>query len=191
MTGSGTMVQSNTVVKLNKQEEEELIRELENQAMENDTLKELDEALMDRTTAQKTLRNKSQFMTQHTKINSSNFQKSSQEPAQAIKKLKQMSQQTSLPAAAGPRNKTASGATQKSASVTDQLAIGAQMSEEDVSKGQFTGVTSVNKLMTAASANLDIHKSTAEDLFAASGTMMVDQHERLDFEGLGGGAHAS
>ena len=80
-TGSGTMVQSNTVVKLNKQEEEELIRELENQAMENDTLKELDEALMDRTTAQKTLRNKSQFMTQHTKINSSNFQKSSQEPA--------------------------------------------------------------------------------------------------------------
>ena len=73
MTGSGTMVQSNTVVKLNKQEEEELIRELENQAMENDTLKELDEALMDRTTAQKTLRNKSQFMTQHTKINSSNF----------------------------------------------------------------------------------------------------------------------
>ena len=53
------MVQSNTVVKLNKQEEEELIRELENQAMENDTLKELDEALMDRTTAQKTLRNKS------------------------------------------------------------------------------------------------------------------------------------
>ena len=81
MTGSGTVVQSNTVVKLNKQEEEELIRELENQAMENDTLKELDEALMDRTTAQKTLRNKSQFMTQHTKINSSNFQKSSQEPA--------------------------------------------------------------------------------------------------------------
>ena len=59
MTGSGTMVQSNTVVKLNKQDEEELIRELENQAMENDTLKELDEALMDRTTAQKTLRNKS------------------------------------------------------------------------------------------------------------------------------------
>ena len=82
MTGSGTMVQSNTVVKLNKQEEEELIRELENQAMENDTLKELDEALMDRTTAQKTLRSKTNLIAhhQHTKINSSNF-KSNQEPA--------------------------------------------------------------------------------------------------------------
>ena len=100
-----------------------------------------------------------------------------------------MSQQTSLPAAAGFRNKTVSGATQKSASVTDQLAIGAQMSEEDVSKGQFTGVTSVNKLMTAASAKLDIQKSTTEDLLAASGTMMVDHHERLDFDGLECGAH--
>ena len=102
-----------------------------------------------------------------------------------------MSQQTSLPAAAGFRNKTVSGATQKSASVTDQLAIGAQMSEEDVSKGQFTGVTSVNKLMTAASANLDIQKSTTEDLLAASGTMMVDHHERLDFDGLECGTHVS
>jgi hypothetical protein len=69
------------VIKLNAQEEEELIRELENQAIENDPLKELDEALMDRTTAQKTLRNKSQFMTNHAKINSSNFQKSNQEPS--------------------------------------------------------------------------------------------------------------
>jgi len=50
------------VVKLNKQEEEEMIRELENQAMENDTLAELEEALLDRTTAHKNLRNKSHFM---------------------------------------------------------------------------------------------------------------------------------
>ena len=42
---------NNTIVKLNKQEEEALIRELECEAMGNDTLKELDEALMDRTTA--------------------------------------------------------------------------------------------------------------------------------------------
>ena len=42
---------NNTIVKLNKQEEEALIRELESEAMGNDTLKELDEALMDRTTA--------------------------------------------------------------------------------------------------------------------------------------------
>ena len=75
-------------MKLNQQEEEALIREMEIETMGNDTLKELDEALMDRSTAQKTLRNKSNFMTQHTKINSSNFQKSNQEPAQAIKKLK-------------------------------------------------------------------------------------------------------
>ena len=65
-----------------KAEEEALIRELESEAMGNDTLKELDEALMDRTTAQKTLRSKTNFIThhQHTKINSSNF-KSNQEPA--------------------------------------------------------------------------------------------------------------
>ena len=85
------MNQPNMVIKLNAQEEEELIRELENQAIENDPLKELDEALMDRTTAQKTLRNRSQFMTNHAKINSSNFQKNNQEPSQAIKKLKQLS----------------------------------------------------------------------------------------------------
>ena len=66
-------------VKLNKQEEEDLIRDLMNQAQQNDTLKELDEALMDRTTAQKTLRNKSTFNAA-TKINSSNFQKSNQQP---------------------------------------------------------------------------------------------------------------
>ena len=53
---------TNTIVKLNKQEEEALIRELESEAMGNDTLKELDEALMDRSTAQKTLRNKTNFM---------------------------------------------------------------------------------------------------------------------------------
>ena len=47
----------------------------------------------------------------------------------------------------------------------------------------------MNKLMTAALANLDIHKSTTEDLFAASGTMMVDHHEKLDFDGLECGAH--
>ena len=47
---------------MNKQEEEALIRELEFEAMGNDTLKELDEALMDRTTAQKSLRNKTNFM---------------------------------------------------------------------------------------------------------------------------------
>ena len=64
---------NNTIVKLNKQEEEALIRELESEAMGNDTLKELDEALMDRSTAQKTLRNKTNFMNQHAKINSSNF----------------------------------------------------------------------------------------------------------------------
>ena len=46
------------MVKLNPQEEEDLIRELENETMRNDTLKGLDEALMDRNTAQKTLRNK-------------------------------------------------------------------------------------------------------------------------------------
>ena len=63
----------NQVIKLNKQEEEDLIKDLEMQAQANDTLKELDEALMDRTTAQQTLRSKSQFMTQHAKINSSNF----------------------------------------------------------------------------------------------------------------------
>ena len=49
----------------------------------------------------------------------------------------------------------------------------------------------MNKLMTAASANLDIHKSTTADLFAASGTMMVDHHERLDFDALECGAHVS
>ena len=54
---------------------------------------------MDRTTAQQTLRNKSQFMTQHAKINSSNFQKSNQEPAQLVKKLKLMAQQSNLPGA--------------------------------------------------------------------------------------------
>ena len=71
-----------TIVKLNKAEEEALIRELESEAMGNDTLKELDEALMDRTTAQKTLRSKTNLIAhhQHTKINSSNF-KSNQEPA--------------------------------------------------------------------------------------------------------------
>ena len=41
----------NLIIKLNPQEEEDLIRELESQAIENDPLKELDEALMDRTTA--------------------------------------------------------------------------------------------------------------------------------------------
>ena len=75
--------------------------------------------------------------------------------------------------------------------MSDQLAIGAQMSEEDVSKGQFTGLNSVNKLMTAASANLDIHKSTTEDLFATSGTMMVDHHEKLDLDGSECGTHMS
>ena len=74
--GSKAVGLVNTVVKLNKQEEEDLIKDLEMQAQANDTLKELDEALMDRTTAQQSLRNKSQFLSQHTKINSSNFQKS-------------------------------------------------------------------------------------------------------------------
>ena len=41
----------NTMVRLNKQEEDELIKDLEMQAQGNDTLKELDEALMDRITA--------------------------------------------------------------------------------------------------------------------------------------------
>ena len=49
----------------------------------------------------------------------------------------------------------------------------------------------MNKLMTAVSANLDIHKSTTEDLFAASGTMLVDHHEKLDFDGLECGTHVS
>ena len=49
----------------------------------------------------------------------------------------------------------------------------------------------MNKLMTAASANLDIHKSTTEDLFAASGTMMVDHHEKLDLDGSDCGTHMS
>ncbi len=40
-----------SMVKLNPQEEEDLIRELENETMKNDTLKGLDEALMDRNTA--------------------------------------------------------------------------------------------------------------------------------------------
>lgn len=41
----------NNVVKLNEQEEMEMIRELENQAIGADPLKELDEALKDRVTA--------------------------------------------------------------------------------------------------------------------------------------------
>ena len=84
------MALNSNVVKLSPQEEEDLIRELKNQATGNDCIKELEEALMDRTTAQKTLRIKSQFVAQHAKINSSNFQKSNQEPAQVIKKLKQL-----------------------------------------------------------------------------------------------------
>ena len=48
--GAGT-INPNMIIKLNPQEEEDLIRELQNQAIENDPLKELDEALMDRTTA--------------------------------------------------------------------------------------------------------------------------------------------
>ena len=51
MVVPGAMAANNTVVKLNKEEEDDLIRQLENEAMENDTLKELDEALMDRNTA--------------------------------------------------------------------------------------------------------------------------------------------
>ena len=43
--------QPNTIVKLNKQEEDALIRELESEAKGNDMHKELDEALMDRSTA--------------------------------------------------------------------------------------------------------------------------------------------
>ena len=103
--GQTTLGMGNNLVKLNKEEEEDLIRELENQALENDTLKELDQALMDRSTAQKTLRNKSQFLTQHAKINSSNFLSSNQEPAQLVKKLKLMSQQTNQPATPAVRNR--------------------------------------------------------------------------------------
>lgn len=69
-----------------------MIRDLENQAIENDPLKELDEALKDRATAQKTLRCQNQIMPSHVKINSSNFIKTNQEPAAAIKKLKQLKQ---------------------------------------------------------------------------------------------------
>mmetsp|Transcript_10054 Transcript_10054/g.13673 ORF Transcript_10054/g.13673 Transcript_10054/m.13673 type:complete len:87 (-) Transcript_10054:1183-1443(-) len=49
---SKVMGMGNTVIKLNAKEEEDLIKDLEQQAQANDTLKELDEALMDRTTAQ-------------------------------------------------------------------------------------------------------------------------------------------
>ena len=107
--GNPALGHANQVVKkLNEKEEEDLIRDLENQGKENDTLKELEEALLDRNTAQKTLRNKSQFLTQHTKINSSNFLKSNQEPSQVIKKLKLMSQKTSQPATPGFPNTNAS-----------------------------------------------------------------------------------
>lgn len=90
---------SNAVLKLNKQEEDDLIKDLKMQTQANDTLKELDEALMDRNTAQQTLRSKSQFLWQHGKINSSNFLKSNQEPGELVKKLKLMAQQSNLPGA--------------------------------------------------------------------------------------------
>ena len=51
-----------------------------------DPLKELDEALMDRTTAQQSLKGKTIHL-QKVKINSSNFEKGSHQAAQAIKKL--------------------------------------------------------------------------------------------------------
>jgi len=66
-------------IKLNKQQEDDLIRELQQQSMtrlEVDPLKELDEALMDRTTAQQTLKGKTVNL-QKVKINSSNFEKGS------------------------------------------------------------------------------------------------------------------
>ena len=90
----------NGIVKLNEEEELEMIRELENEAIGNDPLKELDEALKDRATAQKTLRGKNQIMPSHLKVNSSNFVKGSQEPAAAIKKLKEfknLKQRTAFP----------------------------------------------------------------------------------------------
>lgn len=96
---SEAMSLSNAVIKLNKQEEDDLIKDLKMQTQANDTLKELDEALMDRTTAQQTLRSKSQFLWQHGKINSSNFLKSNQERGELVKKLKLMAQQSNLPGA--------------------------------------------------------------------------------------------
>ena len=97
---------SNMVIKLNKQEEDDLIKDLEMQGQANDTLKELDEALMDRNTAQQSLRHKSQFLSQHAKINSSNFQKTNQEPAALVKKLKLMAQTSNLPGANTTKSKT-------------------------------------------------------------------------------------
>ena len=95
---------------------------------------------MDRTTAQRSLRNKSQFISHHTKINSSNFQKSSQEPAQMIKKLKQLAQEgkgapteTTSPAPVLRKSILQSAiAPQKCAKVTPQMPV------SDEFRGPFT-----------------------------------------------------
>ena len=50
---------------------------------------------MDCKTAQRSLRKKSILINSHAKINSSNFQKSNQEPSQVIKKLKQIDKKSS------------------------------------------------------------------------------------------------
>ena len=67
-----------TSTKLNKEQEEDLIRELVEQGQEdfeNDPLKELDEALMDRTTAQQSIQKISKANKKRSKVNTSNFDK--------------------------------------------------------------------------------------------------------------------
>ena len=74
-------------VKLNKQQEADLIRELEQQSisqLEVDIEKELEDTLKHRTEAQQTLKGKVHY--QKIKINSSNFEQGRQQAAQAIKK---------------------------------------------------------------------------------------------------------
>ena len=82
----------NTSVKLNKEQEEDLIRELVEQAQDgfkNDPLKELDEALMDRTTAQQSIQKATNSNKKKSKINTSNFDRDTKiQATQVIQKLK-------------------------------------------------------------------------------------------------------
>lgn len=85
-----------TTVKLNKAEEEAMLKELEQEALENDPILELDRALMDRHTAQLNIRGRVQPVVSKSKVNTSNFNRGSQAPAQLLKRLKQLGQQQQM-----------------------------------------------------------------------------------------------
>lgn len=134
--------------------------------MENDTLKELDEALMDCKTAQRSLRKKSILINSHAKINSSNFQKSNQEPSQVIKKLKQIDKkQTAVNLFRATLSKQQSGMpvtpgcepVSINISLNNSAEMKPQMGQETTDK-TISLTTSIDKLKTANTTAIDFSK---------------------------------